>query len=214
MMNKINIKIESKNKIFNTSRRVPTKKINALFGFNISQKTISSKALLASILKLSEIEARGLKMSGNVAEIKSLFDQIEEIGPEGNEKSITGTWRLLWTTEKETLFIIKYAKFFGTQAGEVYQVIDSAARSLQNVIEFPEEGSFVVDSDISFAGNGRSDFKFTDATLNLPGNRSIKFPPVGKGWFKSIYCDGKYRLAKDVRGDYLLVVRVGGPKTF
>lgn len=30
--------------------------------------------------------------------------------------------QLLWTTEKETLFIIKNAGLFGTKAGEVYQV--------------------------------------------------------------------------------------------
>lgn len=35
---------------------------------------------------------------------------------------LSGTWRLLWTTEKETLFILKNASWFGTQAGEVYQV--------------------------------------------------------------------------------------------
>jgi hypothetical protein len=34
----------------------------------------------------------------------------------------SGTWRLVWTTEKETLWIIKNAGLFGTKAGEVYQV--------------------------------------------------------------------------------------------
>ncbi len=35
---------------------------------------------------------------------------------------LSGTWRLLWTTEKETLFILKRAGWFRTQAGESYQV--------------------------------------------------------------------------------------------
>ena len=36
--------------------------------------------------------------------------------------SLSATWRLLWTTERETLFILKNAGLFGTVAGEVYQV--------------------------------------------------------------------------------------------
>jgi len=36
--------------------------------------------------------------------------------------SVSATWRLVWTTEKETLWIIQNAGLFGTKAGEVYQV--------------------------------------------------------------------------------------------
>ncbi|KAF4370428.1 hypothetical protein F8388_016165 [Cannabis sativa] len=36
--------------------------------------------------------------------------------------SLSATWRLLWTTEKEQLFIIEKAYLFGTQAGDVLQV--------------------------------------------------------------------------------------------
>lgn len=36
--------------------------------------------------------------------------------------TLSATWKLLWTTEKETLFIIQNARWFGTKAGEVYQV--------------------------------------------------------------------------------------------
>jgi PAP_fibrillin len=50
---------------------------------------------------------------------------------------LSATWRLLWTTEKETLFIIQNAGLFGTQAGEVYQVIDVDGGRLQNVVTFP-----------------------------------------------------------------------------
>jgi hypothetical protein len=35
--------------------------------------------------------------------------------------TLSATWKLLWTTEKETLFIVKNAPIFGTKAGGVYQ---------------------------------------------------------------------------------------------
>lgn len=38
--------------------------------------------------------------------------------------------QLLWTTEKETLFIVKNAGLFGTKAGEVYQV------ALQDILTY------------------------------------------------------------------------------
>ncbi|KAF4369798.1 hypothetical protein F8388_019678 [Cannabis sativa] len=37
--------------------------------------------------------------------------------------SLSATWRLLWTTEKEQLFIIEKAYLFGTQAGDVLQLL-------------------------------------------------------------------------------------------
>jgi hypothetical protein len=66
----------------------------------------------------------------------------------------SGTWKLLWTTEKETLWILKNAGLFGTAAGDVFQVIDVDNGRLQNVIEFPPEGAFIVDS--GHRGCGRS----------------------------------------------------------
>lgn len=113
------------------------------------------------------------------------------------------------------MFILKNAGLFGTQAGNVYQVIDTAAETLQNVIEFPPEGRFLVDSSLQTEStSGRSNFKFSSAKLVLPGSREIPFPPVGQGWFDSIFVNGKYRLSRDVRGDLLFVVREGPPKSF
>jgi len=88
---------------------------------------------------------------------------------------------------QETLFILKNAGIFGTQAGNVYQVIDTAAETLQNVIEFPPEGYFLVHSSLQTESSSeRSNFKFSSAKLILPGARKIPFPPVGQGWFDSI----------------------------
>jgi len=129
------------------------------------------------------------------------------------DASLSATWKLLWTTEKETLFIVEKAGLFGTEAGEVYQVIDVGNESLQNVITFPPDGAFIVSSGIKVVGPQRVDFKFNSAKLKLP-KRDIPFPPFGQGWFESVYLDDKIRVAKDVRGDTLIVARDGPPRLF
>jgi len=175
----------------------------------------ASKSSLNRLVKTIDGTDRGMSTSkASLATLKECFEELEALGREGTEKNISGTWKLVWTTEKETLFILENAGLFGTSAGEVFQVIDTAAGTLQNVIEFRPEGAFIVNSSLEWEGNGRSNFKFTGATIKLPNDRQLNLPPVGKGWFESIYCDGKYRLARDVRGDYLVVVKDGPPRMF
>lgn len=115
---------------------------------------------------------------------------------------------------QETLFILRNASWFGTHAGDVYQVVDIRASTLQNVITFPPEGAFVVDSSIVREGGRRVTFAFTGARLLLPGGRRVRVPPVGSGWFDNVYVDTQYRVARDIRGDTLVVARDGDPRTF
>ena len=82
---------------------------------------------------------------------------------------------------QETLFILKRAPWFRTAAGDVFQIIDLAAGTLQNVIEFPPDGAFVVDSSAVDEGGRRVGFKFSGASLR---GRGWKYgvPPRGTGW--------------------------------
>ncbi|KAJ9527872.1 hypothetical protein QJQ45_005520 [Haematococcus lacustris] len=136
--------------------------------------------------------------STNRAEILGLVRQLEaderlqEVVTTGN-KLLSATWKLLWTTEK---------------------VIDVQAGLLQNVITFPPEGAFIVDSDISLAGPQRVQFRFRAAKLKLPGGKALGLPPFGKGWFDNIYVDQEVRIARDIRDDVLVVVRDGPPRVF
>lgn len=118
------------------------------------------------------------------------------------------------TNTQETLFILRNASWFGTQAGDVYQVVDINASTLQNVITFPPQGAFVVDSSVARDGPKRVTFAFTAARLLLPGGRCLRVPPVGSGWFDNVYVDEQYRVAQDIRGDTLVVMRDGAPRTF
>ncbi|PKI42025.1 hypothetical protein CRG98_037587 [Punica granatum] len=117
---------------------------------------------------------------------------------------LSATWRLLWTTEKEQLFIIENARWFGTAAGDVLQVIDVDRRVLNNVITFPPDGVFFVRSTIEIASKQRVNFRFTSAVLRGK-NWEVPLPPFGQGWFESVYIDDEIRVVKDIRGDYLIV---------
>ena len=123
---------------------------------------------------------------------------------------ISATWRLTWTSERETLFLLRYGIPFVGKAGESYQIIDTAAGTLQNVIEFGDKGAaFVVNSKIS--GDSmpkRVDFRFTAATLRLaPPSKPVSLPPFGSGSFENLYVDDTLRIARDSRGDTLIVER-------
>lgn len=61
------------------------------------------------------------------------------------------------------------------------QVIDLPQGKLNNVIEFPPAGAFVVDSSLSVAGPQRLEFAFNGATLRTD-RRTFTLPPFGKGW--------------------------------
>ena len=73
------------------------------------------------------------------------------------------------------------------------------------MIEFRNGGGLSVagilekDDNISV----RTNFKFTSAKLDL-GFASFSIPPVGEGWFDTIYLDEKLRIDKNSRDDILI----------
>ena len=187
--------------------------IATLFGKFIPSDTSKDK-IMKEILSIIATTERGTVTSKEELRLlQDKFDQLEENPTVYEPKMLNGTWKLLWTTEKEILFIIQekgLASWCGTTAGEVYQVIDLDNERLQNCIEFPPEGSFVVDSSLQY-GPDKCSFKFQGARLNLPGDRTVSLPPLGKSRFKTLFVSQKHRIALDDRGDYLIVERVGPP---
>ncbi|PIA50243.1 hypothetical protein AQUCO_01300763v1 [Aquilegia coerulea] len=180
-----------------------------------SSSSITSKeAQLAKndLLDLISNEERGIKTQGNLSKQSKIIKAIEAMEVLGKNSittessSLSATWRMLWTTEKEQLFIIKNAYLFGTQTGDVLQVIDVEKRILNNVITFPPSGVFFVRSSIEIASPQRVNFRFTSAVLRGE-NWEFPLPPFGQGWFESVYLDYEIRVAKDIRGDYLVVNR-------
>lgn len=126
------------------------------------------------------------------AEIAGCLDELKALsaGRPVRQQQLNGTWRLVWTSEKEILAIIKeggIASWFGTEAGDVLQVIDLANDRLQNCIEFPPEGAFLVDSFIRFdEEDQKCSFQFSGAALKTD-KRTIKLPPMGRSRFRWVF---------------------------
>lgn len=118
------------------------------------------------LLSLIADQDRGVKTQGDPSTRSKIIKAIEALAAVGKDTVTTdatllsATWRMLWTTEKEQLFIIKNAPVFGTQAGDVLQVIDVEKGTLNNVITFPPSGVFFVRSTIEPAPPQRVNFKY------------------------------------------------------
>jgi hypothetical protein len=138
-----------------------------------SQTTNKRLTAKKNLLTLISDQDRGLKTQNNPTKLVSIVTVIDSmvklgIGTVTTGDSLSTTSRLLWTTEKEQLFIIKKAGLFGTKAGDVLQVIDVKNLSLNNVITFPPDGFFFffrkngvffVRSNIEVASEQRVNFK-------------------------------------------------------
>ncbi|KAK9749212.1 hypothetical protein RND81_02G110100 [Saponaria officinalis] len=153
---------------------------------NFSLSSSQSLSPKTHLLNLISDQNRGLKTQKNPNLRSQIIDAIDSLALLGSnstttDNSLSGTWRMLWTTEKEQLFIIKNAFLFGTITGDVLQVIDVENRMLNNVITFPPSGVFFVRSTIEIASNQRVNFRFTSAVLRGK-DWEFPLPPFGQGW--------------------------------
>ena len=124
----------------------------------------------------------------------------------------------LWTTEKEINFFIDW-----NISGQITQTLNNGI--LNNNIPFQKGGSFGVkgklsipqslDSDkndiivnnnmIGVNSNGlRTEFEFETATLDLGKWGTYSFPPIGVGWFDTVYLDDSFRIDVNSRDDILI----------
>ncbi|KAK7395606.1 hypothetical protein VNO78_16170 [Psophocarpus tetragonolobus] len=179
--------------------------------FTCSSVTAQSRSAKENLLALIADQDRGLRTQRDSAKRAAIVQAVHALaaaaaGSVTTGDSLSATWRLLWTTEKEQLFIVEKAPLFGTRAGDVLQVIDVRNRTLNNVITFPPHGVFFVRSEIEVASPQRVNFRFTSAVLRGK-NWEIPLPPFGQGWFDTVYLDDDLRVVKDIRGDYLVVDR-------
>lgn len=131
-----------------------------------SSVTARSQSAKQNLLSLIADQERGLKTQRDPTRRASIVAAIEDLAELGRDTvttagdSLSATWRLLWTTEKEQLFIIEKAYLFGTRTGDVLQVIDVDNRTLNNVITFPPDGVFFVRSAIDIASEQRVNFRY------------------------------------------------------
>ena len=166
------------------------------------------------VLRLAREQRRGVGHSPeDRAEMEAAVDALIASRGNGGRANtrptvLTADWKLAWTSENETLFLLE--KFPGGLGGapitQAYQRIDVDAGTLSNEVVFSNGDTFVVDSVIEVTDETRVEFRFTAAALTLSAF-NLPLPPFGQGWFDNVYVDGELRVARDSRGDTLVVVR-------
>lgn len=99
-----------------------------------STSSSSSRLARDDLLGLIASEERGVKTHKR-AQIVKTIDALAVASRDQTttDDRLSGTWRMLWTTEKEQLFIVEKAPIFGTQAGDILQV-PPLFQSLINII--------------------------------------------------------------------------------
>ena len=83
----------------------------------------------------------------------------------------------------------------------------SDGKVLENWIPFVRGGGFGVTGSIQPAVNGdglRTEFKFESAKLDIGKWGKYNFPPLGEGWFDTVYLDEELRIDLNSRNDILI----------
>jgi PAP_fibrillin len=138
--------------------------------------------------------------------IESLINELAPLPPTtatASSPKLQKCWKVLWTTEKAINFFLENGL-----STEITQTI-TAEGKLENVIPFVRgEGgaSFEVARTVSALDRAgvRTNFAFTSAVLDL-GRKwgTYRLPPVGSGWFDTLYLDVELRIDRNSRNDIL-----------
>ncbi|CAI6003296.1 unnamed protein product [Closterium sp. NIES-65] len=166
---------------------------SATGGTNSSSNADDAAAIKARLRAAIAKSERGVVTDEAITrEILAAIESLEELGGGGraderkespvttSDESLSATWKLLWTTEKETLFIFKQAPLFSTTAGDTFQTIDVAKGTLSNTITFPPSGMFDVSASIQVASAQRVTFHQypPPPPTHTPTNPPSHFPPL------------------------------------
>jgi len=212
--------------------KLPSLSFPTLPTFYSKAKVTEAKDKLLELIAESE---RGTKATPSRSQIEAAIDALYSVAPRSSlfptESQISGKWRLVWTSEREVLWLIENSKrIFGANIGEVFQTLElseNAKPQLKNEVVFPPGGLFLVNSSAKSRSEEdqekkntigtRVDFKFSAARLDVAKvvdeatgefvpRFSLPLPPFGQGWFDTVVVD-EVRIARDVRGDTLICVR-------
>lgn len=144
------------------------------------------------------------------AEIKTLMTSISKSRQGDQRTKLPGQWELIFTTEKEVNFFKTSWPF--AKVSSITQDIDPyKSCTVDNLISFDGGGAFAVTGTASPAESDseydRIEFEFKSAVIRAWG-RELTLPPVGAGWFDTLFCDGNYRLSMDNRGDWSVFKKI------
>jgi len=156
----------------------------------------------------SEAVARLLECIDRGAERSDIEAAVDALPSQSGRPDLNGRWKLRWTSEKEVLFLMDKG-LLGLPCTGVFQDLNLDAGRLENLVEF-SEGHLRVGSTAAWDDESerRVNFKFGSCEARWK-DLAVPLPPVGEGWFDTVYCDESVRVARDVRGDTLVSVRDG-----
>jgi len=169
----------------------------------------SSAAAIGKVLDIARDTNRGVDAGpGDRERVERAVDEAVASAsastPTPNDaRASHGRWRLAYTTEKETLWLLGK----GSNVVEAYQTIDNDRGTLVNEVIFGGEVIFRVDATTEIVDATRVNFKFSSASLTLANGWRIPIPPVGAGWFDNVYVVDGIRVSRDSRGDTLVCER-------
>ena len=150
-------------------------------------------------MTVKELKLRLMEACGDRGAVDDIIDQLALLNPtEGTAMSplLQRRWKLVWTTEKEINFFLDKEL-----ADQIFQTIDGTR--LENLIPFRKGGSFGVAGKLVPSEGLRTEFTFESATLDLQWLR-IPLPPVGSGWFDTVFLDDELRIDRNSRNDILI----------
>lgn len=170
------------------------------------------KTELLDLCRLLPEEKKTLGEKQLRAKIEAKIDELAPLSPvtaTASSPLLQKEWVVVWTTEKEINVFLDFG-----WATEVSQTID-ANGNLQNMIPFAKGGSFGVsgtltipssanDDEASTGTGKRTNFVFDTATLDLQKWGTYQVPPVGEGWFDTLYLDDNLRVDINSRDDILI----------
>ena len=136
--------------------------------------------------------------------IKAIIKELAPLNPtleSAKSPLLKRKWILEWTSEKEINFFLERGI-----SNEITQTLGEDV--LENYIPFVKGGGFGVTGaigvDVDREGLMRTKFKFKNANLDLGRWGEYNFPPVGEGWFDTIYLDEGLRIDTNSRDDILI----------
>lgn len=184
---------------------------NALASF-LPSTTEKSVAVTTKRKKVNDLKSQLLDVcrsnTNNVSreeqrtQIENIIQQLQPLSSTSSSAAsplLQKVWKLEWTTEKEINLFLD--KGWSTQIG---QTIDGNV--LENNIDFENNiGGLYVTGKLNVPDPTgiRTNFEFNNARLKL-WSLDLNLPPVGKGWFDTIYLDESLRVDINSRNDILI----------
>lgn len=171
--------------------------LRSIFGMTkqIDENAEKRRDLCQALLKECRAGTKDRKL------IEVFISELELLNPTTSSATsslLQKEWLLEWTTEKEIIFFSD----FGI-SGDITQTISGAV--LGNTIDFKKGGGLSVVGELipDEALPLRTNFQFKSASIDF-GFAKFDIPPVGEGWFDTVYLDEVIRIDTNSRDDILI----------